>query len=332
MHFARLKRREFITLLGGAAVARPLAARAQQGSKSWRIGMLDTASRKLNEANVAAFNKGLRQLGHVEGQNLIIEYRSAEGRNERLPGLVSELLHLKIDIIVLRGTSEALAVKNATTAIPVVMSAVGDPVGSGVVSSLARPGGNITGLSSFVPELETKRLELLREIVPGMKRMGGLRDFRNTGYAISWKQVQTAAQSLAIEVHDFDVRNAEDIRRAFELATRERVAAIIVGIDGVTRGNDRLIAELAASNKLPTIYPAREFADDGGLMAFGVSYPHLYFRAATFVDKIFKGAKPADLPVEQPTELELVINLRTAKALGLDLPATVLARANEVIE
>jgi putative tryptophan/tyrosine transport system substrate-binding protein len=327
-----MRRREFVSLLGGAVVVWPLAAGAQQGSRSWRIGMLDTASRELNEANLAAFKKGLREHGYVEGQNLTIEYRSAEGRNERLPELVSQLLHLKIDIIVVRGTPEVLAVKNATNVIPVVMSAVGDPVGSGVVASLARPGGNITGLSSFVPELETKRLELLREIVPGMTRVAGLRDFRNTGYAISWKQVQTAARSLAIEVHDLDVRNAADIRRAFELATRERVAAIIVGIDGVTRANDRLIAELAASNKLPTIYPAREFADDGGLVAFGVSYPHLYFRAATFVDKIFKGAKPADLPVEQPTELELVINLRTAKALGLDLPATVLARANEVIE
>jgi putative tryptophan/tyrosine transport system substrate-binding protein len=326
-----MQRREFITLLGGAAVAWPLAARAQQ-QKVWRIGMLDTASRELNSANLAVFYKELRDFGYVEGQNLIIEYRSADGRNERLPDLVSELLRLNVDLIVVRGTPEVLAIKNATSTIPVVMSAVVDPVGLGVAASLRRPGGNITGMSSIVTELEAKRVELLKELVPGMKRMALLGDFRNSAVAMQWDEVQIAARSLGIEAQRFDVRSTADVNRAFEVAIREHVDAIRVGVDGVTRPNRRLIIDLAAMHKLPTIYAAREFADEGGLIAYAANYAHLYLRAASFVDKIFKGANPADIPVEQPTKFDLIVNLKTAKALGLTVPYTLLARADEVIE
>ena len=253
-------------------------------------------------------------------------------RIERLPDLVSELLRLKVDLIVLRGTPEVTAVKNATSTIPVVMTAVADPVRLGVAMSLAHPGGNITGLSSFVTDLEAKRVELLKELVPGMKLMAALGDFSNPAVANQWEEVQIAARSLAIEAQRFEVRSAADVRRAFEVAIRERVEAIRVGVDGVTRPNRRLIIDLAAMHKLPAIYAAKEFADDGGLMAYGTNYPSLYFRAASFVDKILKGANPAEIPVEQPTKFDLIVNLKTAKALGLTVPYPLLARADEVIE
>ena len=212
------------------------------------------------------------------------------------------------------------------------MSAVVDPVGLGVAASLKRPGGNITGMSSIVTELEAKRVGLLKELVPGMKRMALMGDFRNSAVAMQWDEVQIAARSLGIEAQRFDVRSAADVNRAFEVAIREHVDAIRVGVDGVTRPNRRLIIDLAAMYKLPTIYAAREFADDGGLIAYAANYAHLYLRAASFVDKIFKGANPADIPVEQPTKFDLIVNLKTAKALGLTVPYTLLARADEVIE
>ena len=325
-------RREFISLLGGAAVAWPLAARAQQPSKVWRVGILDTATRELNLANVGVLLKRLRELGYVEGQNLIIEYRSADGRNERLPDLVSDLIRLKVDVIVLRGTPEVMAVKNATSTIPVVISAVVDPVGLGLAASLSNPGGNFTGMSSFASELGGKRVELLKELVPRIKRMAFLGDFRNSAVQMLWEEMQLAAQSLAMEALRFDVRRAADVSRAFDEAIREKAEAISVSVDGTTRTNRQLIIDLAAMNKLPAIYSAREFADDGGLIAYGASYAELYLRAASFVDKIFKGAKPAELPIEQPTKFDLVINLKTAKALGLTIPPTLITRADEVIE
>jgi putative ABC transport system substrate-binding protein len=327
-----MRRREFITVLGGAATLGPFAARAQQAGKIWRIGMLDSVAAELNTVNIAAFHRGMRQLGYVEGQNLKVEYHSSNGRSERLPELISELLRLGPDLIMLRGTPEALAVKSATATIPVVMIAVADPVGSGIIANLARPGGNFTGQSSFVTELEAKRVEMLKDMVPGLKRMATVRDFSNPATTVQWEEVQRAARSLAIEALPLDVRSAADLGRAFETAVREQVGAILVAVDGVTRANQRQIIELAARHKLPAIYPAREFVADGGLFTYGVAYPQLYFRAATFVDKIFKGAKAADLPVEQPTKLELVINLKTAKTLGLAVPPTLLVLADEVIE
>ena len=326
-----MRRRDFITLIGGAAAAWPLTARAQQIVKVWRIGMLDQGPRELNTANLVVFRKGLRQFGFVEPDNLIIEYRSAEGQYDRLPDLVAELLRLKVDVFVVRGTPEVVAVKNATSTAPVVMTAVGDPVGSGVVAGLAHPGGNITGLSSFTFELEMKRYQFLKELLPGVKRVWNLQDPSNPSpnAGSPWSE---RTRSLGIEVRDFDVRNITDLHRAFDLAIKERIEAMRVGLSGTTRTNRQLIIDLAAQHKLPAIYSAGEYVENGGLISYGVSYRDLYFRAASFVSKIFNGAKPGDLPVEQPTKFELVVNLKTARALGLTVPQTLLARADEVIE
>jgi putative tryptophan/tyrosine transport system substrate-binding protein len=327
-----MRRRQFITLLGGAA-AWPITANAQQpAGKIWRIGMLETAPQGVSAANLAAFQSGMRELGYVLGQNLVIEYRSSDGHNERLPDLASELVRLNVDLIVLRGTPQALAAKSATDRIPIVMANVADPVGSGIIASLANPGGNITGSSSFVTELEGKRIELLKEMVPGVKRMATIRDFSNPATTAQWESEQAAARALAVEIRRFDVRDTVGVTRAFEAAIDEKVEALIVAVNTVTSTNRRQIIELAAHYKLPAIYQDGAFAADGGLISYGVSYPQLYYRAATFVDKIFKGAKPADIPVEQPTTLEFVINLKTAKMLGLDGPISLQQRADEVIE
>jgi putative ABC transport system substrate-binding protein len=324
-----IRRRDFITLLGGAA-AWPLAAHAQQAAKVWRIGMLETISSAQNAPQLDAFRQRLQQLGYVEGINFVIEYRSAEGRGDRFPLLVAELIQRNVDLLVLRGTPAAIAVKNATSTIPVVMTAVGDPLL--VVASLSRPGGNLTGLSSFVVDLEAKRLELLKEIYPQAARVAALRNMANPAVQNNWKEVQIAAQLLSISAQLFDVRKSEDISLAFENAIKNQCNALLADQDALTQANKELIVSLAAKHRLPAIYPARDYAAAGGLMSFGVDYPDLYRRAATYVDKIVKGAKPADLPVEQPTKFELVINQKTANALGLDVPPTLLARADEVIE
>jgi putative ABC transport system substrate-binding protein len=327
-----MNRRDMITLLGGAA-AWPVAARAQQQTgKFWRIGMLETAPQDVSAANFASFQKGLQELGYVIGRNLLIEYRSSDGHNERLPDLASELVRLNVDLIVLRGTPQALAAKTATGTIPIVMANGADPVGAGIVASLANPGGNITGSSSFVTELEGKRVELLKEMVPGVKLLATIRDFSNPATTTQWESEQAAARALAVEIRRFDVRNAVDVTRAFETAIDEKVEALIVGVDTVTSTNRRQIVDLAARYKLPAIYQDGVFANDGGLVSYGVSYPELYYRAAIFVDKIFKGAKPADIPVEQPSKLELILNLKAAKTLGLTVPLVLLARADEIIE
>jgi len=328
-----LKRREFITLLGGAAAAWPLAAGAQQpAGKVWRIGMLETVSRPLNAANFAAFQKGLRELGYVEGQNLLIEYHSADGRAERFPDLASELVRLKVDAIVTRGTPAVLAAKHATTVIPIVMAAIGEPLVTGAVANLARPGGNVTGLSSFATELAPKRVELMKEMIPGITRVAGLFNMSNPVVRPEWEAAKAAALSLGIELYLLDVRNSQAISRAFGAEIRQRADALLVSLDGLIQENQANILDLVASRQLPAMFPSREFVDGGGLVTYGVSYPPLYYRAASFVDKIFKGAKPADLPVEQPTKMELIINLKTARTLGLEVPPTLLARADEVIE
>ena len=327
-----MRRREFIALLGGAAVAWPLAARAQPVSKVWRIGILETTSKELNARNLAAFYKGLRDLGYVEGQNLIVDYRSSDGRNERLQEYASELVRLRPDAIVVRGTPQALAAMAVSGTIPIVMTAIADPVGSGLVANLAHPGGNVTGLSSFHTELEAKRLELLIEMAPGLKRIATLRDFSNPTTTVQWEQLQSAARTLRIDIQRLDVRNANDVELPFDAAVKQGINALDIGIDTVTATNQRYIVDLAATNKLPAIYAAREFVENGGLLGYGVSYPDLYFQAASFLDKIFKGDSPKELPVEQPTKLELTINRKTAKTLGLTVPSTLLARADEVIE
>jgi len=326
-----VKRREFITLIGGAA-AWPLAVRAQQPTKAYRIGMLETISEALNSANLAAFRKSLRDLGHVEGKNLVIEYRSADGRAARFPDLAVELLGSKVDVIVTRGTPASLAAKSASATTPVVMAAVAEPLESGLIAGLARPGGNVTGLSSFAAVLDAKRVELLHEAVPGVQRIAVFLNMGNPVQLAEWKEIKAAAQSMGIQHQLLDVRKVEDIGPAFDAARRERADALVVGIDAIMQANSSLISELAAKHQLPAIYASREFIETGGLFAYGVSYPDLYRRAAIYADKILKGAKPADLPVEQPIKFELVINLKTAKTLGIEISQMLLARADEVIE
>jgi putative ABC transport system substrate-binding protein len=327
-----MRRREFITLLGSAAAAWPFAARAQQGERIRRVGVLETVSVMLNAANYDALRQGLRELGYVEGRNLVIEYRSADGRTGRFPDLAAELVRRDVDLIITRGTPAALAAKNVTATIPIVMAASGDPVGTHLVVSLARPGGNLTGLSSVVSDLYGKRVELLKEMVPAAAVIANFFNLSNPASPLELKETETATRSLGLRSLRFDVRNGDDIRRAFDAADREPGVALVVQPDGVLQHHRETITELAAKHRLPAIYAAREFIDAGGLALYGVSYPDLYRRAATYVDRIFKGAKPADLPIEQPTRFELVINLKTAKALGLKIPPTLLARADEVIE
>ena len=325
-----MDRRTFIGRVAGGLLAAPLAARAQQVGKVYRIGILETVPAARNAANLDALRKGLRSRGYVEGRNLVIEYRSADGRAERFPDLVSELLRLKVDLIVTRGTPAAKAAKNATGTIPVIMATMGDP--RVVVASFANPGGNVTGVTTFSTELTGKRIELLKELVPNLSRVALLHNMGNPAAPPEWEEAKTAARSLGLQAELLDVRSQDDLGRAFELAVRQHVDALLIGADGLTQMHQPTIVDLVARNRLPAAYPAREFVEAGGLMAYAVNYPDLYFRFASFVDKIFKGAKPAELPVEQPSKFELVINLKTAKALGLTIPQSVLLRADEVIQ
>jgi putative ABC transport system substrate-binding protein len=325
-----MRRREFITLLGGAAAARTVAARAQPAGKVWRIGMLETTGEASKSSDIRAFRQGLAELGYAEGKNLIIDYRSADGRPERYPALAAELLSRKVDLIVTRGTPAAVAAKEATSTVPVVMAAIGDPLL--VVRSLARPGGNLTGFSSYLPDLASKHVELIKEMVPGLTRVGSLSNMSNASIPTHWKEIQKAAAVVGIEAQLLDVRTPSDIVAAFDDARKQGISALIVTIDTLVESNQQIINELAAKHRLPAIFMSREFVDAGGLMSYGVYFPDLYRRAATHVHKIFNGAKPADLPVEQPIKFELVINVKTAKALGLNVPPTMLALADEVIE
>jgi putative ABC transport system substrate-binding protein len=286
----------------------------------------------MNAPNLQAFKHGLHELGYTEGRNLVIEYRSAEGRAERFPALAAELVRLKVDLIATRGTPAVLAAQKASSTTPVVMMAIGEPLDVGVVAQLARPEGNVTGLSAFVGELQVKRFELLREMVPGVARIAAIFNMGNPSEPPQWNAVQAAARTLGIQAQLLDVRKAEDLAAAFDTAARQRANAVLVGMDGVMHANRRVITELATKHRLPSIHGSKEFAEDGGLISYGVSYPHLYRRAATFVDKIFKGARPGDLPVEQPTTFELVINLRTATMLGLSIAPSMLLRADQVIQ
>src|SRR6266700_4120282 len=325
----RMKRREFIGLVGGA-VGWPIGARAQQAGKIYRIGILEPTPAARNAANLDALRKGLRELGYVEGRNLVIEYRSADGRAERFPDLASELVRLKVDLIVTRGTPAAIAAKNATATIPVVMATMGDP--RAMVASFARPGGNITGVTTFSTELTAKRIELLKELVPNLSRVALLHNMGNPAAPPEWDETKTAARSLGLQAELLDVRSEGDLGRAFERAVRQHVDALLIGADGLTQLHQQMIVDLVARNRLAASYPAREFVEAGGLIAYAVNYPDLYFRFASFADKIFKGAKPGELPVEQPTKFQLVINLRAAKALGLTIPQSLLLRADEVIQ
>jgi putative tryptophan/tyrosine transport system substrate-binding protein len=327
-----MRRIGLAVVLAVSLVLEPLAAEAQASEKVYRIGVLETIPPAPNAPNLDAFRQGLRELGYVEGQTFVIEYRSADGRPERFPGLATELVRLKVDLIVTRGTPAVLAAKNATGSIPIVMAASGDPVGGGIVSSLARPGGNVTGLSTIGIELAGKRVELLKETIPRIARIAQLANMSSPASAANWRQIEVAARSLGLEPQLLDVRTPEDFARAFDTAVKQRADAVHVAIDTVTQTNLRRIVDLSAKHRLPSIYASREFVDAGGLMAYGPSLTYSYRRTAIYVDKIFKGAKPGDLPIEQPTKFELVINLKTAKALGLTIPQTLLLRADQVIE
>ena len=324
-----MTRRRFISLLGGA-VAWPLGARAQQPNKVWRIGMLETVAAPLKAADFDAFRSGLEALGYLDGRDFKIDYRSVDGHPDRFPKLAQELVNQKVDLITTRGTPAAFAARDATKTIPVVMVAIGEPLL--VVASLARPGANITGLSAFVNDLMGKRAELLRDMIPGLSWVGALLNMSNRSQPPQWTEIQKTARTSGVEAQLFDVRSAADLATAIDDAGKRKTGALIVGIDTLTQSNQRLIIELAAKHRVPAIYLSREFVDAGGLISFGVNYPDLYRRAATFVDKIFKSAKPSDLPVEQPTKFELVAHLKTAKAIGLTMPPMLLARADEVIE
>jgi putative ABC transport system substrate-binding protein len=331
MKFDKLRRRKFITLLGGAAAAWPLAAGAQQAGKVYRIGFF-SAGEPIQSKNRLIVVNGLRELGWIEGRNILFEGRFAENRLERLPGLAAELVSLDVDVIVAFGTLAPLAAKRATTTIPIVMANAGDPLGSGLVASLARPGGNVTGMSLMAPDLGGKRLELLKEVLPSLSRVAIIWNAANPYSALVFEETQRAVKTLAIELQSLEVRSPDDFDGAFDSAMRKHVDALVIVEDPLTFNHLKRVAEFCADSRLPAVYGLREFADVGGLMTYGASNADLFRRAVGYIDKILRGAKPSDLPVEQPTKFELVINLKTAKALGLEIPPTLLARADEVIE
>jgi len=325
-------RRAFIGTLAGGLLAAPFVAEAQQAAKVPRIGYL-----ALNPTPhfQEAFRQGLRDLGYVEGRNLVIEDRDAEGKRERLPALAAELVALKVDVIVASGTPAALATKQATRSLPIVFTAVGDPVTSRLVTSLARPGGNVTGLSVLAPELVGKCLEQLKQAIPAVSRVAVLWHPGAMGERTDkdmLKRAEVAAQALGVRLQVLEARGPADFDRAFSEMTRARADALTVLTSSMLFGERRRLVDLSAKNRLPAVYPWREGVDAGGLMAYGPDLADLLRRAATYVDKILKGAKPGDLPVEQPTKFDLVINLKTAKALGLTIPPSLLQRADQVIE
>jgi putative ABC transport system substrate-binding protein len=325
-----MRRRDFIRLLGGAAAGLPLAARAQQSAKVHRIGLLSPISHGLG---IDAFRDGLRALGYVESHSIVIEHRSADGRYDRLPDLAAELVRLRVDLIVAVVTQASVAAKNATNTIPIVMLAVGDPIGAGLVTSLARPGGNVTGTSFMAVEAGGKSLELLRDVAPKLRLVGVLWNPTNPVFQTQMvKGTEAAARSLGIQLRMFAARNADEIERAFELINGDRVEALTVIVDPVFIEHRARLAALAATKRLPSVSEFRDYAEAGGLMAYAPDFSELGRRAASSVDKILKGAKPGDLPVEQPTKFQLVLNLKTAMAIGLTIPPSLLARADEVID
>jgi putative tryptophan/tyrosine transport system substrate-binding protein len=324
-----VKRREFIALFSGAAVL-PLAVAAQAPPRIPRVGFLGAVSPTVAGRNLDALRQGLRALGYVEGRTIALEVHWTEGRPERMRELVVELLRLEIDVLVVGSSQTALAAKKATQTIPIVMAAGTDPVGFGVVASLSRPGGNVTGLSLSNEEISSKRLQLLKEFVPLLARVAVLRNPLLTAHAIFWQDTEAAARKLGLELRPLEVRGVDDFEVAFAPAMLGNAQALIA-FDDIIPYRTRVIA-LAASHRLPAMYGFREFPEHGGLMSYGANIAALFRRAATFVDKILKGAKPADLPVELPTKFEFVVNLKTAKALGLVIPPAILASADDVIE
>jgi len=327
-----MKRRQFLALVGGAVTAAPSAMAAQEARKLPRIGFLGNSTATLEANLVGPFREALRDLGYVEGRNILIEYRWAEGNYDRFPTLIAELIGLKVDVIVTAGTPAALAVKKATASIPLVMVAVGDPVGTGLVASLRRPGGNATGLTSIAPELEGKRLELLKEALPRVSRVAVLWNPANAYQIGSEKEVQAAAKVLRISIVSLPVRSSGELGNALAAIASEHADAVLVLADRLFLHNRERIADFAITNRVPGMNAYRELVEAGGLMSFGPSYAVMHRQAATYVDKILKGSNAGDLPIEQPAKFELVINLKTAKALGLTIPQPLLLRADQVIQ
>jgi putative ABC transport system substrate-binding protein len=324
-------RREFVAGLGGAAVSWPLTAHAQQSGKSPTIGFLGLGTPASESQWTAPFVQRLRELGWIEGRTVAIEYRWAEGQIDRYTEIATELVRLKVDVIVTDGNQSTLIAKQATSVIPIVFAVAGDPLGTGLVASLARPGGNVTGLSLEQADAASKRLQFLRDVLPNLRQLAILANVRNPGAVLEMGKVQAAARTLSVDVAASEIRRAEDIVPAFE-ALKGRADALYVVGDPLVLSNRIRINTLALAARLPTIYVLRDFVQDGGLMSYGANFQDLFRRAADFVDKILRGAKPADIPVEQPTKFDLVINLTTAKAIGITIPHNLLVLADDVIE
>jgi len=318
--------------MAGGFLAAPLAAEAQQAAKVWRIGYLDQGSEDRNKPYLLAFQQGLRDLGWIAGKNIVFEVRFAEGKTDRLPALAAELVRLKVDLIATSSTPAALAAKQATTTIPIVMGFAADPVGSGIVRSLARPGGNITGWTHQGLELRAKYLELLKEAVPAATRFGVLWNPANPVHQSSMGVIEASARRLKVNLYPVGVREPKELESAFSLLAGKRADALVVYPDGMFQSQTSLIVALAAQRRFPAIYGIRDYIEAGGLMTYGTNLYDMFRLGASLADKILRGAKPADLPVVQPTKFELIINLKTAKALGLAIPPSVLARADEVIQ
>ena len=323
-----MRRREFVTLVGGAMVAWPLVARAQPSGKIWRIGFI---AHRYEEFYDPLF-QGLRELGYTEGQNLVVERRYAEGRVERFKEFAAEMVQLKVDVIIVVTTPAALAARNATTTIPIVHPAAIDPVGTGLIASLAHPGGNVTGLAVLNAETSAKRLELLREVVPGLSRGAVLWNAANPANTLAWKETEGAGRALGVALQSHEVRGPGDFEGAFAMIAQQHPDILLVLQDALTLEYRKEIIGFALRERLPSMYVGKLWVEEGGLMSYGDRLPERYRRAADLVDRILKGAKPADLPVEQPTTFELAVNLKTAKAIGLNLPPAFLARADQVIE
>ena len=327
-----ITRREVLLAIATTLLAMPLPGETQNARKIYRVGYLGNSSASLEPDLVEAFRQGMRDLGYIEGKNLVIEFRWAEGRYDRFASLVTDLIHLPVDVIVTAGTPGTLAAKNATKTIPLVIAVSGDAVGSGLIESLARPGGNVTGLTTMVPELEGKRLELLLEILPKLARITVLKNDANPLMAILFRQTAAAAKSSGVALEAVDIRAGDDFVKAFASIAKARPDAIIVLADRFLLAERERILTFTAKQRLAAMYPYREFVERGGLISYSPNYAESFRSAARYVDKILKGAKPADLPVEQPTKFELVVNMKTAKTLGFKIPNSILLRADGVIK
>lgn len=320
------------TFLAGALAltAAPLGAQRKPAPK--RIGMLETVPVAANTTNLVEFHKGMQELGHQEGETYVVLYRSAEGRAERFPALAAELAKQKVDVFVTRGTPATIAARDTETGIPIVASAVADPIEVKLVASLEKPGGNVTGLTSSVNELGAKRMELLKAVAPGITRVGALTNPDNPASVASWKVIEGAAPALNVKAESIDVRKPEELEDSLEAAVNNGVDALIIGLETLATSYQNYIIEFAAKSRVPAAYAARNFVDAGGLLSYGVLYPNMYYRAAAYVDKVLKGAKPADLPVERASKFELVINRKAARALKLTIPPDLFLRSDEVID